>query len=516
MAKKQVILVILDGWGIGQKNEANPVHSTPTPNLDYVKTNFLIGALQASGISVGLPWGEEGNSEVGHLTIGAGKVLYQHYPRITLSIRDGSFAKNRVFLDAFGHVKKNNSALNLAGLLTEGNIHASLEHLIALIDLAKKNKISKINLHIFSDGQDSEVKSILKILKDLNVKINDGINFSSISGRYYALDRDGHWDRTQKTYEIMTGSGPESKNIEEAAKIAYDRNLTDQQIEPRILSKENAINSNDALLFFDFREDRIRQIVSPFVLPDFSEFPVKKLDNLYIGTMTHYSDKFNVPVAYPPEKIENPLGQVLADNGKTQLHIAETEKYAHVTYFFNGFKEQPFPNEYRILIPSEGVSNHAEKPEMQAKEITDRILQAIEEKSFDFVLANYANGDMIAHTGNYDAAKIAIKTIDESVGALVRSALKNNSILIIASDHGNIESMLNIHTGETTTTHDPSPVPIYIVGNEFVKEKSVAETERAEKEVVGVLSDIAPTVLEIMEIPKPKEMTGQNLLRILI
>jgi len=513
--KRQVILAILDGWGIGPKNESNPIHTQGTPNLDYIKKIFLTGSLQASGISVGLPWNEEGNSEVGHLTIGAGKVIYQHFPRITISIQDGGFAKNKVFLDAFEHAKKNKSALNLVGLLTESNIHASLQHLAALINLAKKNKISKINLHLFSDGKDSEPKSAIRILKKLMSDTGEGWEIGSLSGRHYALDRDNHWERTQQAYEAMIGTGLQIKNIGAAIKEAYDKNLNDQQINPYVINPESAIRDNDALIFFDFREDSIRQIASAFILKDFKEFPVKQFSNLYVATMTNYSNQFAVPIAYPPEKIDNPLAKILADNGRTQIHIAETEKYAHVTDFFNGYHEQPFSNEYRVLIPSKKVANYEEKPEMQAAEITSRVIQAIEERAFDFVLVNYANGDMIAHTGNFEAAKIAVKEMDESIGAILQSALPNNAVLIITADHGNLETMLNPRTGETTTTHDISPVPIYIAGNEFVKQKTPTEIELAEKETVGILSDVAPTILEIMDIPKPPEMTGQSLLKIL-
>ena len=512
--KQQVILVILDGWGIGPKDDTNPIHVQGTPNLNYIKENFLAGSLQASGISVGLPWNEEGNSEVGHLTIGAGKVLYQHFPRITLSIRDGSFAQNPAFLGAFAHAKKNNGALHLAGLITQGNIHASLEHLFALINLVKNNNL-KVNLHIFSDGKDSEPQSVIGLLSNLKNDFEEALNFTSISGRFYALDRDNKWNRTQLTYDAMTGNGPVSLNIGEAVKATYAKNLNDQFIEPRILDRTNCIKENDALIFFDFREDSIRQIASAFADPNFSQFPVQKFKNMYVATMTQYADSFQVPVAYSSEKITQPLAKVLSDSGKSQLHIAETEKYAHVTYFFNGYQEPPFPNEYRILVPSHGVSSHAEKPEMQASEITARAIETIREKSFDFLLVNYANADIIAHTGNYEAAKIAVKIIDDSVGSLIRAVLEQNAVMIITSDHGNIENMINPKTGAATTTHDLSPVPIYIIGNEFAKPKSASEIAAAENEVSGILSDVAPTILSLLDIPKPVEMTGQNLLPIL-
>lgn len=512
---KKIILTILDGWGIGPKNETNPIHVQGTPNLDYVKQNFLMGSLQASGISIGLPWNEEGNSEVGHLTIGAGKVLYQHYPRITLAIRDGSFAKNKALLDSFAHAKNNSSALNLIGLLTEGNIHASFEHLVALILLAKENSVPKINLHIITDGKDSVPKSALALMEKLKSRTGDIWALGSIGGRYYGLDRDNHWDRTQLAYEAITGTGATGKTVEQVIQEAYGRSLTDQHIEPHTISAESCVKDNDAVIFFDFREDGIRQIASAFLAPNFPQFPIKQFSNLYITTLTRYLDIFTAPVAFPAESIDMPLGRVLSENGKNQLRIAETEKYAHVTYFFNGYKEQPFPNEYRILVPSEKVVSHAEKPKMQAEEITARVTEAIKEKSFDFIVANYANGDMIAHTGNYDAAKIAVQTIDESVGALIRAALENDAVLIITADHGNTEIMINPRTGEATTTHDPSPVPFYLIGNSFARPKNQGEINLIESQTIGILADIAPTILELMEIPKPKEMTGQSLLGLL-
>lgn len=514
MAKKQVILIIVDGWGIGPKNDSNPIHTQGTPNLDYLKANFLIGGLQASGISVGLPWGEEGNSEVGHLTIGAGKVLYQHYPRITLSIRDGTFKKNPVFTNLFSHLKNTHGALNIAGLLSEGNIHASLEHLIALINLAKTQKI-RTNLHLFTDGKDSAPQSVANLLKNLSEATDNSWNIGSISGRHYALDRDSHWDKTALAYNAMIGSGPQESDLGKIVQKTYGQKLNDQYIEPHTVNPEAAIRDGDALFFADFREDSIRQIASAFLDLNFSQFPIQQFKNLQVATMTNYSDQFKAPVAYPPEKVNFPLAKVLADSGKSQIHIAETEKYAHITYFFNGYKETPFPNEYRILLPSRKIASHAEKPEMQAAEITSRVIQSIEEKSFDFILVNFANGDMVAHTGNYQAAKLAIKAVDESIGKIVRSALENNAVMIITSDHGNVENMLNPQTGEATTVHDPNPVPIYIVGNEFIKQKTPTEVEFAEKETAGILSDVAPTILEIMEIPKPPEMTGQSLLKLL-
>ncbi|MDD5547797.1 MAG: 2,3-bisphosphoglycerate-independent phosphoglycerate mutase [Candidatus Pacebacteria bacterium] len=510
--KRQVILVVLDGWGIGAKDITNPINVAKTPNIDFIRTHYLTGSLQASGIAVGLPWKEEGNSEVGHLTLGSGKIIYQHYPRITISIQDGSFFKNKVLLDAAEHVKKNNSALNLIGLLTDANIHASVDHIVALIKFANENKVPKVNIHLYTDGKDSPPRSSLKILQKINPLLSDTVKIASVSGRHYAMDRDGHWDRTQKAYDVLTGNGEFADSAEKLIEETHNEGLNDPFVKPHMIGPENnCVKDNDAIVFFDFREDSVRQIVSAFVVTDFKEFPVKKFNNVYIATMTQYLDKFNVPVISPQEKIENPLGKILADNGKVQLRIAETEKYAHVTYFFNGLNEKPYDNEFRILVPSRNVSNHAEHPEMMASEITSRIIQSMEDGAYDFILANYANGDLVAHTGNFDAALIAVKTLDEEMGKLAQKAVERGDILIITSDHGNVEKMADPLTAEPLTGHDLSPVPIYMIAKEFQSNKTIAEAELIESETIGILSDVAPTILEIMDLPKPKTMTGQSL-----
>jgi 2,3-bisphosphoglycerate-independent phosphoglycerate mutase len=514
MSKRTVVLVILDGWGIGKADESNPIHVVNPQNINYLRANFPSGNLQASGISVGLPWGEEGNSEVGHLILGAGKTLYQYFPKITLAIRDQSFFKNEVLKKAFAHAKKNDSAVNLVGLLSAGNVHSSLEHLEALIQFAEEEKISKLNLHLFTDGRDSPPNSAMELLKKIPIN-----KLASLSGRFYAMDRDAHWERTKKAYDVLTGGGPliETSNIETHLKETYDRKFNDEYIEPTLIGPENrAIKDGDALVFFDFREDRMRQIASPFILKSFNNFSVKTYENLYIATMTPYEDDFKVPAAFEPEKVQNPLGKVLAENSKTQLRLAETQKYPHVTYFFNGLKEEPFQNEYRILIPSSPTLRQEEHPEMMAQEVTARLLESIEEKVFDFILVNYANPDMIAHTGNYDASVKAVRVIDEQVGKITESCLRNNAFLIITSDHGNIERVFNPQTGMPETQHDPSPVPIYLAAPEFKRIKTDQQIRESERGSVGVLADIAPTILELMGIPKPAEMTGQSLVRLLL
>lgn len=504
--KRTYILVILDGWGIGEKNESNPIYIANPETINFIKANFPAGAIQASGIAVGLPWEEEGNSEVGHLTIGAGKILYQHYPRISLAIDDGTFFENPALKQAFVHARKNNSAVHLIGLLTAGSVHASLKHLTALTEMAKKENNNQIYLHLFSDGVDSPPRSVLNLLEKLKIPP------STLAGRYYAMNREENWDRTEKAYKILFGEGQSTQNLKEEIKKNYDRGIDDQFMPPLIIGESRLIKDNDALIFFNFREDSIRQLAEPFLNPDFKQFPIKPLNNIFAVTLTQYRENFRAAVAFPNETVTNPLGKVLADNQKIQLRIAETEKYAHVTQFFNGLREAPFPNEYRVLIPSQNVIHQEERPEMMAAAITDRAITAINEGGFDFILINYANPDIIAHTGNFQATVTAIKTVDRELNKLIKSVLGQNGVLIITADHGNAETLVDLKTGQIETKHNINPVPIYLIAKEFQRKKTDAEIARTESETIGILSDVAPTILELMKIPQPPEMTGQSLL----
>ena len=515
MSKRTLILIILDGWGIGRNDETNPIFKVQPKNINYLKANYPYAALQASGIAVGLPWGEEGNSEVGHLNIGAGKVLYQNYPRITLAIRDGSFLENQTIKNAFEHSKKNNSTLNLIGLLTSANVHASLEHLKNLIKFAEQENVPKINLHLITDGRDSSPQSALEILK--SVPFSEKTKLASIGGRYYGMDRDKNWDRIEIHYKTFLGEGEITDNIENHVKSAYAKDLNDQYIFPVSIGPEKqSIKDGDSIIFFNFREDRMRQITDAFINEDFNRFPVKKFSNLYVATMVSYDEKFKVPIAFSKETVDNPLSKILSDSGKIQFKIAETEKYAHITYFFNGQKELPYPNEYRMLIPSRSEVRHDNHPEMMAIEIASRIIEAIEEGSYDFILANFANPDMIAHTGNYKATVKAIEIVDEQIGKIMKSLFERNGILMITSDHGNAERMFNPMTGEPETQHDLNTVPIHLAAKEYWHPKNESEINQAEKTTIGILADAAPTILELIKIPKPEEMTGQSLLKFLL
>ncbi len=519
--KKTIILVVLDGWGLGSKDSSNPIYIAEPQNINFIKCHFPATALQASGIAVGLPWDEEGNSEVGHLTIGAGKIIYQHYPRISMAIDNGQFFENEVLKNVFKASQKNQSNVHIIGLLTKGNVHASFKHLIALVEMAYRLKQKNIYLHLFTDGRDSPPHSFLELFDRLKKEI-EKFGFSekivaTIVGRYYGLNREENWERTEKAYQLLLGQGQKINDLDSEINQIYQKNLDDEFIPPFIFNDFPPVNDNDVLIFFNFREDSIRQVVEPFVNHNFSHFPVKKFNNLTVVTFTKYFEDLNTLVAFPNEKIEQPLGKILADNGKIQLRIAETEKYAHVTYFFNGLRQEPFPNEYRILIPSLKISHPDEKPEMMASVITDRALTALNEGAFDFILINYANPDIIAHTGNFEATVAAIKVVDYEVGRLLKSVLGQESItMIITSDHGNAEKLIDLKTGEPETKHNPNPVPFYFINKKLQKNKTQEEIEKSEKEIAGLLTDVAPTILELMNIKKPPEMTGQSLLKFLI
>lgn len=512
--RRTYILAILDGWGIGSADNSNPIYQAKPENISYIEQHFPCGTLQASGISVGLPWGEEGNSEIGHLTLGAGRVFYQHFPKILLSINNGTFFENQVFKKAFAHAKEHDSAVHFIGLLSEGSVHASLQHLFALLKMANKEKCGKLFIHAFSDGRDSSPNSAGNLIKRLGEEIQkQGVGvITTLSGRYYAMDRDKHWDRTEKAYRILVEPlSADTVSLGEIIKKIHDENLTDEFIEPANFGEPHPIKDNDSIIFFNFREDRMRQITKPFLNKNFSEFQTRQFNNLYIATMTQYNEKpLGEAIAFPREIIENPLGKVISDAKKTQLRIAETEKYAHITYFFNGLRELPYPNEYRVLIPSRNITHHDEYPEMMAKAVTDRVTVALDDGGFDFILINYANPDIIAHTGNFDATIKAIHVVDKEIGRLAKSTLSQNHLLFITADHGNAEVLLNNQTGEPETKHNISPVPFYVVGKEF--QKRTPGGSLLYSPPIGILSDVAPTILHLMGIQKPKEMTGQNLL----
>jgi len=518
---KPIILTILDGWGINKEIKGNAIRQAKTPTIDEVGKNYPTTSLQASGIAVGLPWEEAGNSEVGHLTLGAGRVVYQHLPRIVLSIRDGSFFRNPILLEAVKNVKAKNSCLHLMGLTSSGTVHSYIDHLYGLIELAEQEGIEKVRLHVFTDGEDSPPKEAINFLPGIEKrlkKLKDG-KIATIIGRIYAMDRNKNWDRIKKTYQcLVEGKGTKYESLTKALEESYKERLTDTFIEPTIMTDSQTknplglIQDNDSVIFFNFRADRARQLTKAFVLPDFKKFPRTPLKNLCFVTMTQYEKDLPVKVAFPPIEIKNHLTEVLSNANKKILKLAETEKYAHVTYFFNGGKEIVYPGEEQILIPSITIPRYDQYPEMAAKEITEKLIQVVNDENFDLIVVNYANTDMIAHTGNFAAAIKAVETIDNCLKSLLGLVLEKKCYLLITSDHGHAEEMINPRTGEISPEHTANPVPFYLLTPENQRNTTA---EFLYNQPQGIISDVAPTILELIGIPKPEEMTGQSLLGIL-
>jgi 2,3-bisphosphoglycerate-independent phosphoglycerate mutase len=511
MAKKTAVLVVLDGWGIGKNNYTNPVFMAQPTTFKWLEENYPVTSLQASGIAVGLPWGEVGNSEVGHLTLGAGKVVYQYYPKITMAIQDGTFFENPVLKAAFAHARDNNSTINFAGLLTKANIHASLSHLQALLKMAEMEKVTKINLHLFADGEDSSPHTVEPFLKEVPKE-----EIATLIGRYYAMDRNGNWRLTQAAYDTMLGKGGTLvDDPTPAIETMYKQNSTEEYLPPLRFSDDKKIQDGDSLVFFNYREDSIRQLAASFILKDFDHFPRTTFANLYVATLSHYDDAFDVPVVFPPDNVEWPIGRVFSDAGMVQLRLAESYKYAHVTYFFNGLREEPFKGEYRTLVPSNTSPHPEEHPEMMASAITDRLVEAIESKGFDFILVNYANADTIGHTANFDAGMAAVRVLDAQIARVVKAAENPDTLLFITADHGNIEVMIDEQTGMPESSHDPSPVPLYLVIQDLKGRKFINGGDLT-SETLGSLADVAPTILALMGMRKPEDMGGTSLLGSLI
>jgi 2,3-bisphosphoglycerate-independent phosphoglycerate mutase len=511
MAKRTTVLIVLDGWGIGRNDESNPIYVVRPASFAWLHDNYPVTSLQASGIAVGLPWGEVGNSEVGHLTLGAGKVLYQYYPKIMMAIEDKSFFENKVLKDVCAHARETGGAVNFAGLLTKANVHASLDHLKALIKMAEQEKVPKINLHLFADAKDSPPHTVESFLREVPPEY-----LASLMGRYYGMDRQGDWRLTETAYDTMTGqSGRIVPDPVPPIEENYKQGATEEYLPPMRFNESKKIQDGDALFFFNYREDSIRQLASSFIAKPFDKFATLDFKNLYVATMSHYDDSFTVPVAFPADTVEDPIGKVLSDRNLIQLRLAETYKYAHVTYFFNGLREEPFPNEYRTLIPSNESLHPEEHPEMMAKPITDRLVEAITDRAYDFILVNYANPDTIAHTADYNAGLEAVRVIDREIDRVLRAAEAVDALVAITGDHGNMEEMINPMTGLPESQHDPSPVPLYLMGSEF-KGKRFVNQDSLAAETLGSLADVAPTLLEAMHIPQPPEMTGRSVLEGLI
>lgn len=504
MSKKPVMLMILDGWGVAPASDVNAATLAQTPNLDRYFAEFPHTTLEASGMEVGLPEGQIGNSEVGHLNIGAGRIIYQSLTRITKAIKDGDFFDNEVLCACMDKTKNAGKALHLMGLLSDGGVHSNINHLIALLKMAKARGLEKVYVHAFLDGRDVPPKSAVGFIKQLQEAIA-GMAFGKIAtvmGRYYAMDRDNRWDRIEKAYKtLVLGEGNLVADPVQGVEASYDAGVTDEFVEPMVVEGVDAkITSGDGIIFFNFRPDRARQITRALNDAEFPHFerPASALPVNYV-CMTQYDATIDAPVAYPPEEYNDTLGEVLAKEGKHQLRIAETEKYAHVTFFFNGGVEEPNLNEERILINSPKVATYDLQPEMSAYDVTEALLAELDKDKFDVVVLNYANPDMVGHTGVLPAAIKAMEAVDECVGKVVDKVLSLGGSVCITADHGNLEKMAEAD-GTPHTAHTTNIVPFILVSNEEHKLHS------------GVLADIAPTMLELLNIEKPAVMTGSSLI----
>lgn len=517
------VLVVLDGWGISNITQGNPIREANAPTIEKLNRFYPMTTLQASGISVGLPWNTSGNSEVGHMTMGAGRVIYQNLPRIALSIQDGSFYKNPALLDAIENVKANGGKLHLMGLIGAGSVHSSKDHVTALLRLAKNEGLKDVFVHVFTDGRDSPPTAGVQHIHDLEREMNLlGIGrVASLIGRNWAMDRNNNWERIEKAYRMLTqGTGEPLTDPTIYLEQSYAKGVTDEYIEPGVVTENGVpittVREKDSVIFFNFREDRAREITKAFTLPSFDKFERQKFLDIHFVTMTEYEKDLPVTaIAFPPEKVENSLGETLSLNGKKQLRIAETEKYAHVTYFFNGGKEKAFPGEDRLLIPSQTVSSFDKAPEMSTPEVTDTVIKNVEEGVYDFILVNYANADMVGHTGNEAATIEAVESIDHTLALLIPAVLKAGGAIIITADHGNAEELKNLSTGEIDTEHSTNPIPLWFITPDNHREKTAEEIVRGQNEVRGLLSDVAPTILDVMGVPQPPEMNGSSLLQML-
>ncbi len=504
--------MILDGWGLSKRREGNAIALGNTPNMDNYFQRYPHTSLNASGAAVGLPEGQMGNSEVGHLNIGAGRVVYQELTRISKAVDDGDFYENPVLSKIFSDVAASGErSLHLMGLVSDGGVHSHIKHLKALVEMAKSKGVKNLYIHAFLDGRDVPPRCAVGYLEELDEYLQKRSigKVATVSGRYYAMDRDNRWARTGKAYDCLVyRNGKKFKSSAELVKSSYENSIGDEFVVPGIIDTGNdndgRIKNGDSVIFFNFRPDRARQLTRAFIESGFSGFDRGEAPpEVCFVSMTLYDKKFNVPVAFPPRIIADTLGEVLSNNGLRQLRIAETEKYAHVTFFFNGGIEAPYPGEDRILIPSPDIATYDKKPEMSANEVTDKLISKIKEDIYDVIILNYANSDMVGHTGFLDAAIIAVETVDKCVGRVVSQINKAGGIAIITADHGNAEEMISPDGHSVITAHSTSPVPFIICSKDY----KIRDKNKEYK-----LSDIAPTIMKLLNIEKPSLMTGISII----
>ena len=510
MKDKLTMLIILDGFGDNQNKDGNAIKLAKTPNIDKLMKKYPNTDIFTSGLAVGLPEGQMGNSEVGHTNIGAGRIVYQELTRITKSIEDGDFFTNPEFIAAIENCKKHNSKLHILGLVSDGGVHSHNRHLYGLLEMAKRRDFEDVYVHCFLDGRDTPPASAESYIVKLQEKMQEKEigKIASICGRFYSMDRDKRWERVQKCYDaLVKGEGKKASSAVKAIEDSYQKEVFDEFVEPTVICNGEepvaTIEKNDSVIFFNFRPDRAREITRALVDSDFNDFETKKDLNLYFVCFTNYDETMpNVHIAFKKETLHNTFGEYVSKLGYTQLRIAETEKYAHVTFFFNGGEEKLFKGEDRILVPSPKVETYDLKPEMSAYEVTDKVIEAIQKDYYDCIILNYANTDMVGHTGSLEAAIKAVEAVDECVGKVVKLVEEKEGNLLITADHGNAEQMIDYATGEPHTAHTTNPVPLILV----------TKNEKLKLKTGGKLADLAPTMLDLMNLEKPEEMTGESLL----
>ncbi len=521
---KPTVLIILDGWGVALPSRANAITEAKTPFFDSLITSYPTTTLQASGEATGLPWGEVGNSEVGHTNIGAGRIVYQELSRINASIRNGSFYKNTVLEKMCKTVIQNKSTLHIVGLVSPGGVHSHSDHLLAILEYAKEKKVKNLRVHAILDGRDTAYASAIQFIERLQERLNAESQWriASLIGRHYAMDRDNHWDRTAKTYSLIAeGVGDQiAQNPIQAIRDSYDNEIYDEEFRPTIILRDDGsaqtVRGGDAVFFFNIRADRMRQLVSAFAATEFDKFEKHPLHNVLVSTMTEYDKSFGVGTAFPQQTIKHCIAELISEQEKKQLHIAETEKYAHITYFLNAGREEPYANEKRIMVPSPAVESYDKKPQMSARKITDLAIEEIEGNEHDFIALNFANADMVGHTGNMNATVKAIEILDECFGRIVPTVLKKNGAVLITADHGNAEQMFDLQTGAIDKEHTNNPVPCVIIAKELEGKSLGVDSMGRDLSVIkpeGLLSDVAPTILALMDIAKPPAMDGRSLLQ---
>jgi len=506
---RPVVLTILDGWGYSKSINGNAIATAQTPVLDEIIQNYPSMLLQASGPAVGMTYGESGNSEVGHITIGAGRIIFQYLARINKAIKSEEFFKNPALQETVHHIQTNKSTLHIVGLLTTGAVHAHFDHLVTLVKFAKDSNLP-YKIHLFTDGRDSELKEASDTLQKLSTEIGGLENLATLIGRDFSMDRNNNWDKTEIAYNLLAkGVGTNSIDIFKTLEEYYNQDTQDGNISATTLSYQG-MQAGDAVVFFNFREDSMRQISQCFTDETMDKFTRILPPNLYIASMTRYTDSPLLHVLFPPPPIPYCLTEVLSINGKKHLHIAETEKYAHVTFFFNGLRNAPFENETDFFIDS--LEDPISNPSMRAMDIATKVSSELDRDEYDFYVINIANGDIMAHLGNLEDATQGVMTADTALGIIKEKVLEKDGVMIITSDHGNVESMIYKGTGAQETKHDENPVPFHLISREYARQRTPDDISRSLSQANGLLADVAPTILEIMQIEKPVEMTGQSLL----